>query len=361
MSLEFVCRFSWLGEFWIVSVSWRNSADVTHPATSLSCVSSSPIGHLVAFRKLFRVSYTHDISLANDYNTINAILNDPVECQERFKWRYRLEWREPERIMETISRWKGGFSYWLLFQGGVEDQLRKEFQATQKSAAHREGLTVLQRVKQEMKDNPDAPRLDSTKWKENAMKNLAEKHEADYKSGKFEDPLGVGVQQTFGIGLGYNFDHVSKLKKGQRPSSRRLQARAAKSAIRRVQSIYDAQKVRKELDSIENENDRSLKKAELRRASDAEIAYLASQLSELIPADLILENKDRQTKIQQFKRVYKKSSSHEIIVENTDTLSSSIQSLFNKTNDDEQSDEEFVEAWLKRQQERDEDDSTVLV
>jgi hypothetical protein len=73
----------------------------------------------------------------------------------------------------------------------------------------------------------------------------------------------------------------------------------------------------------------------------------------------VLENRERQTKIQQFKR-YKKMSSHEMIVEG-DT-SSSLESLFGKTNDDEdETDEEFVEAWMKRQQNiDDEDDSTVL-
>jgi hypothetical protein len=132
------------------------------------------------------VSYTHDLSLAHDYDTISMILSDPTERQKRFKWRYRLEWREPERILHTLSKWKGGFSYWLLFQGGVEDQLRKEFQAFQKGAAHRQGLTVLQRCEQEMREKPDAPRPNSRLWKQNAMKKLAAKHEKSYKSGAFE-------------------------------------------------------------------------------------------------------------------------------------------------------------------------------
>jgi hypothetical protein len=326
---------------------------------SLSTLLAGPIGHLIAVCKLVRICYIHDISLSNDNGTISAILNDPIECQNRFKWRYRLEWREPERILVTLSEWKGAFLYWLLFDGGVEDQLRKEFQQNQKSAAYREGLTVLQRVQKEVEENPDAPRQDSTQWKTNAMEKIAAKHKADYESGKFEDPLGVAIQQSFGIGLGYKFDHMSKLKDGERPSARRIQARAAKSAIRRAQKIYDAQAARDALESIDNVEERELKKAELRRAVEAEIAYLASQLSELIPTDLVLENRERQTKIQQFKR-YKKMSSHEMIVEG-DT-SSSLESLFGKTNDDEdETDEEFVEAWMKRQQNiDDEDDSTVL-
>ena len=152
----------------------------------LTCCTNSPLCHLIAVRKLFRVSYTHDVSLANDYETISTILSDPVERQKRFQWRYRLEWREPQRIMQTLSDWKGGLSYWVLFQGGVEDQLRKEFQASQQGAARRQGLTVLQRCEQELRDKPDAPRPDSRGWKAKAMASLAEKHEKDYQRGIYE-------------------------------------------------------------------------------------------------------------------------------------------------------------------------------
>ena len=149
----------------------------------------SPICHLVAIRRLIRVSYTHDLSLAHDYDTISTILSDPIERQKRFKWRYRLDWREPERILHTLSKWKAGFSYWLLFQGGVEDQLRKEFQAFHKGAARRQGLTVLQRCEQRMREDPDAPRPNSRLWKQKAMERLAGRHDKAYKSGSFDVSL----------------------------------------------------------------------------------------------------------------------------------------------------------------------------
>jgi hypothetical protein len=171
------------------------------------------------------------------------------------------------------------------------------------------------------------------------------------------------VQQTFGIGLGYQFDHWTELKDGERPSARRLQARAAKSAVKRAQEIYDATAAQKELDSIKDPKERSRKQASMRRATEAEMAYIASTLSDLIPTDLGLDTK-RQTKIQQFakKRDYKRSSSHEIIIEDSPMAdSSSLNSLLGKPDDDE-TDEEFVEAWLKRQHEVDDDDvSTALV
>jgi hypothetical protein len=171
------------------------------------------------------------------------------------------------------------------------------------------------------------------------------------------------VQQTFGIGLGYQFDHWTELKDGERPSARRLQARAGKSAVKRAQEIYDAAAAQKELDSVEDPKERSRKQAAMRRATEVEMAYIASTLSNLIPTDLGLDTK-RPTKIQQFakKRDYKRSSSHEMIIEENPTAdSSSLNSLLGQP-DDNETDEEFVEAWLKRQQGEDDDDvSTALV
>ena len=168
------------------------------------------------------------------------------------------------------------------------------------------------------------------------------------------------MQQTFGIGLGYEFDHMTELKAEEHPSARRLQARAAKSAIKRAQEIYDAAAAQKELDSIQDPRERSRKQAAMRRAAEAEMAYIATALSELIPTDLQFD-RNRQMKIQQLvRRHYKPSSSHEIIVDSPVDESSSLDSLLGRP-DDSETDEEFVEAWLKRQQQDDGEDSTVLV
>ena len=64
--------------------------------------------------------------------------------------------------------------------------------------------------------------------------------------------MGVTVQQTFGIRLGFNFDYDMPLEPGERPTLRRLQARAVKSAIRRVKELYDAEEAAVTLDKIED-------------------------------------------------------------------------------------------------------------
>ena len=70
-----------------------------------------------------------------------------------------------------------------------------------------------------------------------------------------KDPLGIALQQTFGIGLSLDFDHNSKLNEGERPSIHRLRARAAKSAIRRynqIPEIFEGADVEKEREKLTN-------------------------------------------------------------------------------------------------------------
>jgi hypothetical protein len=126
--------------------------------------------------------------------------------------------------------------------------------------------------------------------------------------------LGIAIQQTFGIGLGFNFDHMSKLQKGEAPTTRRLQARAAKSALRRAQQLYDTESAKEILDSIGNETERNIKAIELRNNVDAEIQQLAQRLTDLVPNDLSLDNRYN-TNIQEFDSSnFERTSSNEYIV-----------------------------------------------
>jgi len=150
----------------------------------------APFCHLLAFRKLLRVMYTHDVSLNLEPDQFKATVNDPDEREKRFQWRYRLAWREPKRIRTTVQEWRKGFWYWFFFSNGVQDKLRREFQSKRKSEAERQGLTIWQRLAEDQRNNPDAPPPDRTLWKKQAMDRLSQKHQRDYDRKTFDVSIG---------------------------------------------------------------------------------------------------------------------------------------------------------------------------
>jgi predicted nuclease with TOPRIM domain len=105
--------------------------------------------------------------------------------------------------------------------------------------------------------------------------------------------LGVAVYKAFGIGLGYNFDHMSELGEGEEPTPRRLQARAAKSAVRRYNELNDAEKnLVTKMNESKDPNEREHYQKLLEKSKkkfDKEIKYLAGRLKELIPTTSTIE------------------------------------------------------------------------
>lgn len=81
--------------------------------------------------------------------------------------------------------------------------------------------------------------------------------------------------------------------------SRRWQARAAKSALKRAHEIYDVEAARKELASIGDPVLRAEKATESRKAAEMEMQKIAEKLTAYIPLDLSLGNSNR-TRIEQF-------------------------------------------------------------
>lgn len=114
---------------------------------------------------------------------------------------------------------------------------------------------------------------------------------------------------------------MSSSKEGLAPSTRRLQARAAKSAIRRVQEIYDPSAARNELEKIANDD--TLSEEELRRRAAAmrqqaeeEVQFLADELTELIPTDRSLDSLGT-TRMQQYHVApsdFTRKSNHEYVM-----------------------------------------------
>lgn len=168
-----------------------------------------------------------------------------------------------------------------------------------------------------------------------------------------KDPLGVAVYRTFGVGIGYNYDHEDKLNVGEMPSLRRLQARAAKSAIRRAQEIYDASLVQEELSAISDPIERNQRAKEARERADAEIRHLAKRLVELIPPDLRFPGDTPAEFRSQVSNDYRKLSGNEIVL----NRSSAVQRLMNEHDRVSGIDDtDFIEAWLRRRAGIEDDD-----
>eukprot|EP00980_Cylindrotheca_fusiformis_P003164 scaffold721_cov131-Cylindrotheca_fusiformis.AAC.54 len=284
-----------------------------------------PIMHMSKIVPQFRIVYTHDLSLSMDPTSFRNLLMQEAEMEERTKWRYRIEWREEKRLRPVLKKWKSSLGHWWLVKGSVAEKLEQEH-----VKQLRESMMKGKRVWEKMEED-GLPKPDRNQWKRDAMERIAQKHQEDYDSGEFDDPLGVAVYRTFGIGLGYKFDHMRDLEKNEKPSTRRLQARAAKSAIKRVGELYDAAGAQKELDGIQDPKERNKRARELREQVDTEIKYLAKRLSELVPTAPSSEFKDRVVQLRTFTR----TSANELVVDGPFDDYSIIQQMLHKKNSDE--------------------------
>ena len=129
---------------------------------------------MMAVRKLFRIVYTHDLSLSMEADTFKSALENESEMQERMKWRYRLEWRDEKRLVPLLKEWNSGWGYWLFIQGTVNEKLALELREEQKRG-DMAGLNIFDRLKDD-----GIPRSDRDEWKTAAMERLAQKHQSDY-------------------------------------------------------------------------------------------------------------------------------------------------------------------------------------
>jgi hypothetical protein len=340
--LELLSKVAFLPSFTTIS-PWQLLATIS--TTMLIYV--APMCHLVAAARLCRIQYTHDLSLANtsDEPTESqqaALRQGQGQLTERFQWRYRMNWREPQRIRTTLREYRRRLSYWFFFAGSVQEKLRRHQQDARRQGGggggevKRRGLTVAQRIKQDLGIAATSSLItDRTKWKPQAMERLAKLHEQSYQDGSFYDPLGIAIHRAFDIGLGFNFDHYSNVEddvmttsagesSSLSPSSRRLQARAAKSALKRAQEIYSASDAQIELDQIQDPVERNAKARELRQQADNEIKFIARRLTELIPTDLALAKErnenDDQLRPFELRDIYERTSANEYTVHRSQTI-----------------------------------------
>lgn len=366
---------------------------------------AAPLALIVVRLRQLRIVHTHNLSLGRAWDDVGARPMPPpsssstnninmattTSTTSSHQWRYRYEWVEPRRIGSLLQGWRKKLGYYLFLSGSVDEKLRKDASQRQSGYIKERGLHILQRIDRDLEHRPEAFALGRDEWKQRAMEKMAEQHSKHYDLKTFEDPLGIIVNQVLGVGLGFSFDHESDLPAGVEPSTRRLQARAAKSAIQRSQEIYNATSVRALLETIEDPVERDQTKARLRQDAEAEIQHLAKRLTELIPTDMNLDSPTTRYVVPDFK----KKSNNEYVASEPLDYSPSLERLravsqmeiddasaaslsqpvvdeaAPSTSDDldhgddltVQKDDEFVEAWEKRHlasNNSPEEDDTVL-
>jgi hypothetical protein len=115
-----------------------------------------------------------------DVNDFKSCLENESEMRQRMKWRYRLEWRDERRLRPLLQDWNSGWGYWLLTKGTVSEKLNLEM-IERKHDATMEGLRIFDRLKDD-----GMPNTRRDRWKRQAMKRLATKHQEDYDSKDYE-------------------------------------------------------------------------------------------------------------------------------------------------------------------------------
>lgn len=319
-------------------VSWRGWLLRSKYAVALL----GPCLHMCALLRSVRIVYQHDVSLA---------LEDEKTPRQ---WRYRFEWKKPERVAESVRRWTSKLMYWFFFSGTVEDQLRQEFRRQQRLGIKASGLSVWQQVAAEG-GRPLVPRSD---WKKIAMEKQANALDLEYTNNEvFNDGLGVALYKVLGLGLGFDFDHFSDLDPEVAPSARRLQARAAKSAIKHAQTIHDPTIAKAVLDRITNPTERDKKAKELREQANAELSQLKERLTDLIPTDSKFDGKEPED-IQRRWTPLRKTAANEYTIVLDPEPSDAIQSLtetYSELHGDSKLvetstnlDDDFMERWLEQ-------------
>jgi hypothetical protein len=251
-----------------------------------------PLIHLKAFSKIFEVEYTNDLPVLSTKEFTKKAMEERPERAYNMAWRYGVRWRKPQRLTVSKGWIYHDMIYWYLFKGSVMERINND-RTDQIQRKVTRGRTIEKRISRELELLPKGRLLngDVEQWKTRAMDFQAQKHEFSYEIKSFEDPLGIAIYKAFGIGIGYNFDHMSELPKGEEPSPRRLQARAAKAALVRYNELNDAEQA---LIAKMNENKSPSSKDQTlldnaKKEFDREIEYLSGKLKELIPTTSTVE------------------------------------------------------------------------
>ena len=204
----------------------------------------APVCHLYALMKLVRISKCHDLSLsqATSFPSIHHPVKDVPESRDddeyEVKWRYRIQWRTPQRLSQIIKTWTTylltNHKPLLMEMNEWNDLIRSDGFSTEGAQyeVHVDRNDDLMLHIDDIIESLSLIFRDRDAAITNATQARFTKHQESYETKTLDDVLGVAIQQTFGLGLSFNFDHFGTPSNDQDISIHQLRARMAKSAIR---------------------------------------------------------------------------------------------------------------------------------
>ena len=212
----------------------------------------APISHLIALLRIIRVSRCSAISLSEATSFQDPSCKASAEDRD-VKWRYQLRWRTPKRISETLKSWMNylltGHAPLLSVNDWKDQPLRVDEFATEGAYSLFGDRSKANNTNSQQDSGDDlVPYADSIteslslifRDRDAAIHNATQarynKHQESYDAKTLDDVLGIAVQQTFGIGLSYDFEHFDS-PNDREVSIHQLRARMAKSAVRRKREL----------------------------------------------------------------------------------------------------------------------------
>eukprot|EP00977_Amphora_coffeiformis_P003622 scaffold703_cov168-Amphora_coffeaeformis.AAC.25 len=276
-------------------------------AMGMACV--APFAYLLTRLGQWRLFYSHDAALTADSDLFLQRANDETGTNI---WRYRYDWFEkPQRVVEILRQLRKKLWYNLFLSGSVEEKLQNDLSKKYEGVARERGQHLLDRVRKDLQEKPEAYVLDRSKWKQRAIDNMTRIHEQNWAKKNMEDPVGLALYLQYEIGLGFSFDQCGDFYEENELNNRRLQARAAKSALKRAKELYSPETATKILGNIVDPLQRERKKKELRENAEKEINRIAQRLTDLVPTGMDIE-----APISEFSGpVFKRVSDNEYVVD----------------------------------------------
>ncbi|KAL3793302.1 hypothetical protein HJC23_003812 [Cyclotella cryptica] len=208
-----------------------------------------PVCHIFALMKLIRLSKCRAIPLSQATSFPNIHCDSSGETGRTIdepsaeKWRYQIRWRTPHRVSETLRNWAiflltnhkplvTEMDEWknLVRSNGFSTegrQFKGQSNENDELVVHKD--EIVESLSLILRDRDAAIT--------NATQARSRKYQESYETNESDDVLGTAIQQTFGIGLSYSFDHFDTPPNDEQISIHQLRARMAKSAIRLKNSL----------------------------------------------------------------------------------------------------------------------------